>query len=200
MKICNTCKIEKDKTAFYARKNRPSGITGSCKKCLDKQRDIWRKNNLEKQASFNAKWRAKNPDKTTAKKDPIKNRARTKAWALANPEKVKLQKINWRKNNREKDNADHRLWNRLNPGKKNALTAKRRAAKLKATPKWLTKEHKKEIACYYITAKELQWLSNEPLEVDHIIPLQNKNICGLHVPWNLQILPKSFNKTKSNKF
>lgn len=38
------------------------------------------------------------------------------------------------------------------------------------------------------------------LEVDHIIPLKNKFICGLHVPANLQYLTRSDNARKSNSF
>jgi hypothetical protein len=88
----------------------------------------------------------------------------------------------------------------------NAQLAKRRSRKLQATPNWLTKEQFKEIEQFYIIAKELQWLSEEPLEVDHIVPLKaidpitRKHIaCGLHVPWNLQILPRFVNRSKSNK-
>jgi len=70
-----------------------------------------------------------------------------------------------------------------------ALEAKRRALKLKATPKFANLEKIREI------------YKNCPkgYHVDHIVPLQGKEVCGLHVEWNLQYLTPSDNHSKSNK-
>lgn len=59
-----------------------------------------------------------------------------------------------------------------------------------------------ESALGYVWAKEVaQMYINRPdgYVVDHIIPLQGDNVCGLHVPWNLQYLTGDDNLHKLNK-
>lgn len=98
----------------------------------------------------------------------------------------------YRSSNRAKINSYLSEYYKTRPGKSAAKTAKYRANRLKATPPWLTDSQFKEIIKIYETCPKGH-------DVDHIIPLQGKNVKGLHVPWNLQHLPSSDNKRKSNR-
>jgi hypothetical protein len=91
-------------------------------------------------------------------------------------------------------------WQRNNKGKVNANTALRHAAKMQRTPKWLTEEEKLRIRCYYQVASMRNRESNQEWHVDHIVPLQGENVSGLHVPWNLQVLPALENIAKGNRY
>ena len=60
-----------------------------------------------------------------------------------------------------------------------------------ATPPWLTKK-------MWHDMKEIYESTVEGEHVDHIVPLKGKTAWGLHVPWNLQVLPAGPNLSKSN--
>jgi 5-methylcytosine-specific restriction endonuclease McrA len=78
--------------------------------------------------------------------------------------------------------------------------AKRRADKIQRTPKWIKDVFVDEIKVIYNRANLIKKFTGEAWHVDHIVPLKGKKVSGLHVPWNLQLLPASENLTKSNKF
>ena len=84
--------------------------------------------------------------------------------------------------------------------KRCGVVSKRRATKRKATPPWLSKRHQKEIQNLFWLTRDLRSVTGEEYHVDHIVPLRNEIVCGLHVPWNLQILPSDINLSKSNSF
>lgn len=80
-----------------------------------------------------------------------------------------------------------------------AYRAARRSMKMMATPAWLTESQVSAMRTVYDHARDCTLVTGERYEVDHIVPIKGKHVCGLHVPWNLQVLPMSENRKKSNK-
>lgn len=64
----------------------------------------------------------------------------------------------------------------------------------------LTKHFAQELRAIYSQCKQLTKETGIEYTVDHIVPLNNPNVSGLHVPWNVQFLTKSENSKKNNKF
>ncbi len=83
--------------------------------------------------------------------------------------------------------------------KRKSYYAYTRAAKLLRTPTWLTFEQKLEIECFYYKSMRYEEETGIKHHVDHIVPLQGEDVCGLHVPWNLQVIPAKENLSKGNK-
>lgn len=174
--------------------------------------------NREKSQRFahvNAKWREENRDRDLANKrkhyGSRKNEyiERNRAWAEANPEKMQESNRKWRRSekgrkqgrdwyaaNREKHLALTNAWKKENPEAVRAYTRGRQAAKIRATPSWVDLD---EIKPFYAEAVRLERLDGVKRHVDHIVPLQGRNVCGLHVPWNLQILTETENCAKGNR-
>jgi hypothetical protein len=145
---------------------------------LEKQRE-YKKAHPERRAAALLKYRLKNLDR---------ERQRLR---------IAARKYYWK--NRDKQIEMAREWKKANIDRCNFLRAKRRAAELNATPKWLSADQLEQIARYYTQARDLYKKDGIVRAVDHIYPLQGKTCCGLNVPWNLQILTKSENSAKYNR-
>ena len=115
-----------------------------------------------------------------------------------NPEKYKQKAAQYRADNPEKFRQSCLNSNQKRKPKKAAAEMARQAAKLNATPSWLTKDDWGKIEAVYIAARQTSLLAGFNCHVDHIVPLRGKDVCGLHVPWNLRVVSQSYNSKKQN--
>jgi 5-methylcytosine-specific restriction endonuclease McrA len=105
---------------------------------------------------------------------------RAAEWVQRHPVKRKAARDRYKQNN---------------PAMYRSLDAARRARQANAMPAWADKE---AILRVYEEARRLTLETKITHHVDHIVPLFGKNVCGLHVAWNLQVLTASENYRKSN--
>ena len=66
----------------------------------------------------------------------------------------------------------------------------------RSTPLWVDPEH---IRLLYRESRAMTRATGVQHHLDHIVPRNGKNVSGLTVPWNLQIIPAKQNIFKSNK-
>ena len=124
----------------------------------------------------------------------IANKAKSKDRA-----KYSASSSLWGKRNPEKRAQYQRTQNAKRPGNRNLWTMNYRSAKATRMPAWLNDGHLFELECIYKYCSALRTIGLD-YHVDHITPLRGLTVSGLHVPWNLQVLPGSENMSKGNKF
>ena len=111
----------------------------------------------------------------------VRLRAVGRARYAANASREIARALEYKKNNRAQVTA---------------IQARRNAAKLRATPSWANRFFIEEA---YRLAELRTKMLGYPWHVDHIVPLQSKLVCGLHVEHNLRVIPGVENIRKSNR-
>ncbi len=185
-KTCNKCNAIKLKIDFSNQKCASDGLQRSCKQCNSEYRKI----NKEKIAATKKNCYIKNIDHI---------KRRTSDYYELNKSEMLLYAKQYRDSNKLVVSLCKKKCHAKSPELYSSIKAKRRAAKLQALPKWLTKAEHEEIKELYEIARMFKLYTGEEYHVDHIVPLQGENVCGLHVPWNLQVIPAKENLSKSNK-
>jgi 5-methylcytosine-specific restriction endonuclease McrA len=87
--------------------------------------------------------------------------------------------------------ATKQVYLAANRDARNARENARRQKIKMATPSWLTKVERAAMRLMYANASLIGGA-----HVDHIVPINNPFVCGLHVPWNLRIVSATENLKK----
>ncbi len=154
---------------------------GVCVECMK----VETKASAEKRAAYFAAYNKSEAGQKAKARYYEGNKGLVIARALSRPpEETHRYRVRWKQLNAPAVRDDHR---------------KRRETGRKATPSWLTPAQKAEIHAIYMAAIALTKSTGTPYVVDHIVPLRGKTVCGLHVPWNLQVMTREENAKKAAK-
>lgn len=185
-KKCTQCLTIKPIIEFHKRKAIKSGYRSECKACGCARRKKYHYNNHDKSLSSSKEWKKKNKEIVrTYSKEYYKNNKEVLS--------LKRQKYNIKT---KKLRQEYRLKNKSS------------YAMHKATRRFLEKAssiYNDELnyfimeECYSLSRLRSE-ITGVKWHVDHIIPLNGKMVCGLHVGINLQVIPASLNMRKSNKY
>jgi len=118
-------------------------------------------------------------------KNKDKRQAASKKYALLNKERLKQKAKEYQKKN---------------PHIYRAIGSFRRARLRNATPPWITLQMREDIKSLHAQAELLELQAGIQFDVDHIVQLDGKTVCGLHVPWNLRLLKHSDNISRPKHF
>jgi len=174
MKTCSLCKKNLPEQAFRTRvRSGKKSLRSHCKPCESKDQIKRNRKKMQEDLEF--------------KRESL---GRVAKWGKENKGR-RLKADADRRRKKYQTEVDYRT-------SVKSSSASYRSQKLQAEPPWLSSKDRERAENIYRTATKVSEITGKPHDVDHVIPLQGKNICGLHVWWNLAIIPASMNRSKSN--
>lgn len=197
---CSRCKVAKSSADFHRDARKSNGLCSKCKDCFK----TYRTDNLNDIKAYRKRYYARS-DKVAAREaklawdraNPDKTAEAQRRYVAKNRDKVRSAKLIYEEKTREQRAAARKKHMRENLHVHRARSAARQAAKIRATPSWANKFLIEEA---YHLARLRTMLFGFPWHVDHIVPLRSDLVCGLHVEFNLAVIPGSLNMKKQNRF
>ena len=167
----------------------------------DEKRRAYQQARYDNDEAYRAKINAKN--RKFASDNPEYIKEKNRAYQQLHREWIRDTRVEyWQQyggQNREKLREKSKRDYQENPDYYQVKSRIRQEGQLQATPNWLTKEQKAAISMVYREARKLTTLTGVKHVVDHIWPLNGKTSCGLHVPWNLKVVPEVDNLRKGRR-
>jgi hypothetical protein len=177
-----------------------------CTVCNNNSKRAWTAKTFDHRKAYRLKYEEENREAYLERKRRYRRENRLKIyeqfkdWASRNKDRVRLHAQKYRsKQSPNVAKEYHREYATLNPEKINAIGAKRHAAKMGACPPWLKGDLRKQVDAMYAECRRITEETGIEHHVDHIVPLQGDNVCGLHVPCNLRIITAVENAKKGNR-
>lgn len=204
-KHCSKCGLNKPLTDFSIRAKAKDGHRGTCRDCDNKRKARWARENPQNAEAARRRYINKDPQafKAAAAKKAAAYRARNpdlakkrqNAFYWSKVEHHRESALRYRQKNIEAARARDRLRAKLDPAWNRSKAARCR----KQRPMSLTKDDMRELQFIYRCCVAWSDITGVKHHVDHIVPLKGRNVSGLHVPWNLRIVPAKDNLKKGNR-
>ena len=147
--------------------------------------------------------REREASKRYSQRHPEKRKRSRNLWLERNSELakeiVRKSSQKWYWSNWDKARAANKKWIKDNAEYVRAKNAAREALVLRSIPQWVDAAELEAIVGVYKLAKEKSRSTGVRHEVDHIVPLRGRTVCGLHCLANLRVITANENTRKGNR-